>query len=38
MPQLNVDNPKYRLAISAWRKMPLWATRLVGPPVARLIP
>lgn len=38
MPQLNVDNPKYRLAIAAWRKMPLWATRLVGPPVARLIP
>jgi FemAB-related protein (PEP-CTERM system-associated) len=38
MPQLNVDNPKFRLAIAAWRKMPLWATRLVGPPVARLIP
>jgi FemAB-related protein (PEP-CTERM system-associated) len=38
MPQLNVDNPKYQLAIAAWRKMPLWATRLVGPPVARLIP
>jgi FemAB-related protein (PEP-CTERM system-associated) len=38
MPQLNVDNPKYRLAISAWRKMPLWATRLVGPHIARLIP
>jgi FemAB-related protein (PEP-CTERM system-associated) len=38
MPQLNVDNPKFKLAIAAWRKMPLWATRLVGPPVARLIP
>ncbi len=38
MPQLNVDNPKYRLAISTWRRLPLWVTRLIGPPVARLIP
>ena len=38
MPQFNVDNPKYRLAIAAWRKMPLWATRVVGPPLARGIP
>ena len=38
MPQFNVDNPKYRLAISAWRKMPLWATRIVGPHLARGIP
>ncbi len=38
MPQLNVDNPKYRLAIAAWRKLPLWATRHAGPPIARLIP
>lgn len=38
MPALNVDNPKYRLAIAAWRRMPLPLTRLVGPPLARLIP
>lgn len=38
LPQFNVDNPKYRLAIAAWRKMPLWATRIVGPRVARGIP
>lgn len=38
MPQLNVDNPKYKLAISLWRKLPLLATRIIGPPVARLIP
>jgi FemAB-related protein (PEP-CTERM system-associated) len=38
MPSLNVDNPKYRLAISAWQRLPLWATRLVGPRIARLIP
>lgn len=38
MPSLNVENPKYQLAIAAWQKMPLWTTRLVGPPIARLIP
>lgn len=38
MPALNVDNPKYRLAISAWRRLPLWTTRLIGPLLARSIP
>ena len=35
---VNVDNPKFRAAIAAWRKLPLWATRVLGPPIARLIP
>lgn len=38
MPALNVDNPKYRLAIAAWRRLPLWTTRLLGPVLARSIP
>jgi FemAB-related protein (PEP-CTERM system-associated) len=38
MPELNVNNPKYRLAIATWRKLPLAVTRLVGPPIARGIP
>lgn len=38
VPQLNVDNPKYRLAIQVWRKLPLWVTRVIGPPLARSIP
>jgi hypothetical protein len=38
MPQLNVTNPKYQLAIRAWRHMPLWCTRRVGPFLARGIP
>jgi FemAB-related protein (PEP-CTERM system-associated) len=37
-PELNVDNPKYRMAIKAWRRMPLWMTRLVGPRIAPGIP
>lgn len=38
MPQLNVNNPKYRLAIQAWRHIPLWCTRRLGPWLARSIP
>jgi lipid II:glycine glycyltransferase (peptidoglycan interpeptide bridge formation enzyme) len=38
LPQLNVKNPKYQMAISAWRKLPLWTTRLIGPLLARSIP
>jgi FemAB-related protein (PEP-CTERM system-associated) len=38
MPQLNVDNPKYRLAIDLWRRMPTGLTTLIGPPLARGIP
>jgi hypothetical protein len=33
-----VNNPKYKLAISAWRRLPLPVTRLIGPPIARAIP
>ena len=38
MPALNIDNPKYQLAIAAWRRLPLLATRVLGPPIARSIP
>jgi len=38
IPQLNVNNPKYALAINVWRKMPLWITRVAGPIIARNIP
>jgi FemAB-related protein (PEP-CTERM system-associated) len=38
LPELNVDNPRYRLAIATWKKLPLWATRLVGPAISRGIP
>jgi FemAB-related protein (PEP-CTERM system-associated) len=36
--ELNVDNPKFRLAIATWRRLPLWATRILGPMVSRGIP
>lgn len=38
IPQLNVDNPKYRYAIKAWQKLPVPITRFIGPMIARSIP
>lgn len=32
------DNPKYRLMIKTWKKMPVWLTRMIGPSLARVIP
>jgi lipid II:glycine glycyltransferase (peptidoglycan interpeptide bridge formation enzyme) len=38
IPQLNVDNPKYQLAIRAWQKLPVPVTQVIGPLIARSIP
>ena len=38
IPQLNVNNPKFNLAINLWRKLPLSVTTLVGPYLAKSIP
>jgi FemAB-related protein (PEP-CTERM system-associated) len=32
------DNPKFRLLIHAWRRLPVPLTRLIGPPIVRGIP
>jgi serine/alanine adding enzyme len=36
--ELNPENPRYRNAIGVWKKMPLIATQLLGPPIARCLP
>jgi FemAB-related protein (PEP-CTERM system-associated) len=38
IPQLNVTNSRYRLAIAAWRKLPVRLTQQIGPRIARSIP
>jgi FemAB-related protein (PEP-CTERM system-associated) len=38
VPGLNPNNPKYRLAIEAWRRLPIGVTQRVGPAIARSIP
>lgn len=32
------DHPRYRRLISAWQRLPVWLTRLIGPPIVRGIP
>lgn len=38
IPSLNVSNPKYQVAINAWRRLPLPMTQFIGPYIARSIP
>ncbi len=38
MPSLNPNNPKYQMAIKAWQKLPIQATQMIGPFIARSIP
>ncbi|OED38191.1 hypothetical protein AB833_20620 [Chromatiales bacterium (ex Bugula neritina AB1)] len=38
LPELNPDNPKFKLAIKLWQCMPVAITRMIGPPVARNLP
>jgi FemAB-related protein (PEP-CTERM system-associated) len=38
IPSLNVNNPRYQLAIDTWRRLPVPVTRLIGPSIARSIP
>ena len=38
IPSLNPSNPRYKVAISAWQKLPLGVTQMIGPLIARSIP
>lgn len=37
MPNLSPTNPRYKLLISTWKKLPLWAANLLGPRLARYL-
>ena len=38
LPALNPDNPKFRLLIAAWRRLPVWCANLLGPHIVRVLP
>lgn len=38
LPELNPQNQKYRLAIEAWKRMPLGLTTWIGPYLAKYLP
>lgn len=35
MPEVNPTNPKYRMLIKVWRRLPLWAANRLGPFISR---
>jgi FemAB-related protein (PEP-CTERM system-associated) len=35
MPQLDPTNQRFKHLINIWSKLPLWAARMIGPPIAR---
>jgi len=37
LPQMNPDNPKFKLAISVWQKLPVFITKIIGPPIVKNI-
>jgi len=37
MPNLSPTNPQFGKAIEFWRRLPLWLTQLLGPPVAKYL-
>lgn len=38
IPSLNPDNPKYRIALSVWKRLPVWVTKIIGPRIVKNIP
>ena len=38
LPEINPDNPKYKLVIKAWQSLPVFITQLIGPKIARNLP
>jgi FemAB-related protein (PEP-CTERM system-associated) len=38
LPQLKPDNPKFKLAITLWKKMPIWLTKIIGPFIVKNLP
>ena len=38
LPNISPSNPKYRRRIEAWKKLPLWTTKIIGPRIVKYIP
>lgn len=38
LPALNPNNPKFKLVIATWQKMPVWLTKIIGPGIVKNLP
>ncbi|OAN92169.1 hypothetical protein A8B84_16645 [Marinobacter sp. EhC06] len=37
-PGLNPNNPKFRFLIGVWKCLPVWLSRMIGPPIVKYLP
>ncbi|MEX0604291.1 MAG: FemAB family XrtA/PEP-CTERM system-associated protein [Marinobacter sp.] len=38
LPELNPNNPKFKLLIAVWQRLPIWLTRVIGPHIVKSLP
>lgn len=38
LPEINPNNPKFKLMIAVWQKLPVWLANIIGPPVVKNLP
>ena len=38
LPELNPNNPRFKLAIAIWRRLPLWLANWLGPKIVTRLP
>lgn len=38
LPEINPNNPKYKLVINIWRKLPVFVTKTIGPVIVKNLP
>jgi serine/alanine adding enzyme len=38
LPELKPDSPKFRLLVACWRRLPIFVTKLIGPPIVQYLP
>ncbi|MFT6905433.1 MAG: serine/alanine adding enzyme [Oleiphilaceae bacterium] len=38
IPSITTHNPKYQLAITIWKILPIWLTKIIGPHIVKYIP
>lgn len=38
LPSLNPNNPKFKLVIAVWKRIPVWLTKYIGPGIVKNLP
>jgi len=38
LPEINPNNPKFKIMIAIWKKLPVWLANIIGPPIVKNLP